>query len=203
MILNLINNPFVFLAYFVSFFISLTLHEASHAWAAYKLGDNTAKEMGRLSLNPLKHIDPWGAIFFFIAGFGWGNPVQFNPERLKNPKVDSVLVALAGPAANLILAIFFSLIYRLFPLGDTASQFIILLISINIIWMIFNLLPIPPLDGSHILAVFLPPKAYYVLQQIGLPLLLILLFFSPYIHTVISFILSFFMKILIGTVVNI
>lgn len=198
MILNLINNPLIFLAYLVSFFVSLTLHEAAHAWAAYKLGDNTAKEMGRLSLNPLKHIDPWGAIFFFIAGFGWGNPVQFNPARLKNPKRDSILVALAGPAANLILAIFFSLIYRLFPASDAIGQFLTLLVSINIIWMIFNLLPIPPLDGSHILAVFLPQRAYFVLQQIGLPLLLILLFFSPYIHNIISYLLTFILKILIG-----
>lgn len=198
MILNLINNPLIFLAYLVSFFVSLTLHEAAHAWAAYKLGDNTAKEMGRLSLNPLKHIDPWGAIFFFIAGFGWGNPVQFNPARLKNPKRDSILVALAGPAANLILAIFFSLIYRLFPASDAIGQFLTLLVSINIIWMIFNLLPIPPLDGSHILAVFLPQRAYFVLQQIGLPLLLILLFFSPYIHNIISYLLAFILKILIG-----
>ncbi len=199
MILNLINNPLIFLAYFVSFFISLTLHEAAHAWTAYKLGDTTAKEMGRLTLNPFKHIDPWGAIFFFIAGFGWGNPVQFNPEKLKNPKKDSILVALSGPAANLILAVFFSLIYRFLPLSDAASQFILLLVSINIIWMIFNLLPIPPLDGSHILAVFLPPRAYFVLQQIGLPLLLVLLFFSPYVHNIISYLLAFILKILTGT----
>ncbi len=202
MILNLINNPILFAAYIVSFVVCLSMHEFAHAWAATALGDPTPKEMGRLSLNPIKHIDPIGTIFFFIVGFGWGNPVVFNPQNFKNEKLDAVLVALAGPLANLIIAIVLGLIFRMLPVGSPFAEFLLLVIAINIIWMVFNLIPIPPLDGSHILNLFLPPNVYYTLQQIGLPILLILLLFSPYIRNIISAVLGFFLKMLTGQNIN-
>lgn len=198
LILQLIQNPIYFLSFALAFLISLSCHEAAHAYMANRLGDPTAKMMGRLTLNPFKHLDPWGTIFLFIVGFGWGIPVPINPKNFKNEKLDSLKVSLAGPATNLLLAFIFGLIYRFLPHGDIFGQIVIAMVSLNIIWMIFNLLPIPPLDGSHILRIFIPEHAYEILEKLGFPLLVVLLFFSPIINNIILWGLSIFFQLFTG-----
>ena len=143
--------------------IGLTLHEYCHALAAYKLGDGTAKADGRLTFDPIKHIDPIGFLFIVIAGFGWAKPVSFDPRNLAHPRRDRVIIALAGPLSNLALGIASLFIVKLFRLaGGSISSlplfavyktiFYVLLYTatINLGLFIFNILPIPPLDGSHV-----------------------------------------------------
>ena len=139
--------------------IGLTVHEFSHAFVADKLGDGTARAQGRLTLNPFYHIDPIGMVFILLAGFGWAKPVQFDMRNLKSPKRDRILIALAGPLSNLILGIVFLFVIKLtFNSLDFLPEtlYIILfrmLFSISVINLglfIFNMLPIPPLDGSHV-----------------------------------------------------
>lgn len=160
--------------------IILTLHEFAHGFVAYKLGDNTAKNLGRLTLNPLKHLDPFGALCMLFFHFGWAKPVPVNARNFKNPKKDFALVALAGPAFNLILAIISSFLYLLlfsifskvafeskflFSLVNNLLTFVFLFYSINLSFAIFNLIPIPPLDGSRLLNVILPEKWYFGIMQ--------------------------------------
>lgn len=160
--------------------IVLTVHEYSHGLVAHKLGDNTAKYLGRLTLNPIKHIDPLGAICMILFHVGWAKPVPINPRNFKKPKRDFALTALAGPLANLIMAFFSALIYIgiftvfkdvefesnfLYQLVNNALLFFFIFHTINIGIAIFNLIPIPPLDGSRILNVFLPQKAYFAIMK--------------------------------------
>lgn len=144
--------------------IGLTVHEFSHAFAAYKLGDNTAKNDGRLTLNPLKHIDWLGFFLIVIAGFGWAKPVIFNPENLKNKHRDEIIISLAGPVSNFILAILFLVIARLLYFADYfhGTALGMQIVNMIMIWgvinfglFIFNLIPIPPLDGSHFYLTYL------------------------------------------------
>ena len=139
--------------------IGLTEHEFSHAFVAAKLGDDTARAQGRITLNPFYHIDPVGMIFILFAGFGWAKPVQFDMRKLKSPKRDRILIALAGPLSNLILGILFLFIIKLFftfsySLPDMVYEILLRLLFyisvINLGLFIFNMLPIPPLDGSHV-----------------------------------------------------
>jgi Zn-dependent protease len=159
--------------------IALSVHECAHAWAAYKLGDSTAKNFGRMTINPLKHLDPLGVLCMIVAGFGWARPVPVNSRNLRNPKRDMVLISLAGPASNIILAFIGLLILRILqvlvlPALSTAAigtfgvdaiamllQFLMLFCMLNAGLAIFNLLPIPPLDGSHLLALILPSRIYF------------------------------------------
>jgi len=141
--------------------LGLTVHELSHAFAALRLGDDTPQRLGRVTANPLKHIDPVGFVLLLVAGFGWAKPVVINRENLRKPARDDVLIALAGPLSNLLLALVLVLLLRivlaLVPFGSprameiTASVFLVF-ISINIALGLFNLLPIPPLDGSHLIS---------------------------------------------------
>ena len=140
--------------------IGLTFHEYAHAKVAHILGDDTAFLEGRVSLNPLKHIDWFGLIFIIIAHFGWAKPVHFNPEKLKNPRRDEKLIAIAGPLANLFLAIIFAIIFKIFTSFsfDGDNTIIKYLLGINFYCIvlnyglfIFNMIPIPPLDGSHLI----------------------------------------------------
>lgn len=153
--------------------IAITFHEFAHGYAAYKLGDNTAKSQGRLSLNPFAHLDPIGTLLLLVAGFGWGKPVEVNPRnytRKMSMEKGEAIVSAAGPLMNFVLAIIFTLIYcALYKFASTAFLtstigWIILLlisstISINIGLGVFNLIPLPPLDGSKIIMPFLPYKA--------------------------------------------
>jgi Zn-dependent protease len=168
--------------------IGFTVHEFCHALAAYKLGDTTARDEGRLTLNPFRHIDIIGFIFILFAGFGWARPVRFNPERLKHPRRDKAIIAAAGPLSNLILGILFIFLIKAFIFLQTASGWngmiaertltlLSSLITINLGLFVFNLIPIPPLDGSHIVfsGLNLKSETEYRIMRIGTPLLFILL----------------------------
>jgi len=148
--------------------IALTFHECAHAYAAYRHGDDTAKQLGRLSLNPLRHLDPLGTIMIFLVHFGWAKPVPVNPYRLKNPRKDMLWISAAGPLANMVLALVSGLLLRfLFTIGGTPDYhtgtvmglfvfMVVMSLQINLALAIFNILPIAPLDGSKILAGLLP-----------------------------------------------
>lgn len=140
----------------IALLIAITIHEFSHALAADKLGDPTASLAGRISLNPLKHLDPIGTLMLLFFRFGWGKPVPFDPFNLRHPKRDAALISLAGPASNLILAAVCALILKLIPVSFITSVVLIPLIIMNVNLAVFNLLPIPPLDGAKILYGFLP-----------------------------------------------
>ena len=161
--------------------IALTVHEYCHGYAAYKLGDDTAKNFGRLTLNPIKHIDPYGAICMVLFHIGWAKPVPINPRNFKDPKKGFAITAAAGPAANLILGFFSAFIYLLvfafvkdmtfasrnftYHLISNILSFLFIFHSVNIGLGLFNLLPIPPFDGSRLLNVILPPKTYFEIMK--------------------------------------
>ena len=172
---------------FALFFLALSAHEFAHGWVAYRCGDYTIKYSGRLTLNPLAHIDPIGTFLLPLslilarAGivFGWAKPVPINFYLLRNPKKDLIWIGLAGPLANFIFAFLLSIIFRIFPIYILKQ-----LIFINLILGIFNLIPIPPLDGSRIVSGLLPHKYFYLyvrLEPFGF-LLIIFLFFTGIIH---------------------
>ena len=153
-------DPKSILIFAIAILYALTIHEFFHAWTANKLGDPTAKMQGRLTLNPLAHLDPVGTICFIIAHFGWGKPVPVNPGYFKHPRRDDVLVSAAGPISNFVSALFFGLIfqvlYKFAAVSPDLFRVLEQLIIINLILAIFNCIPLYPLDGSHILKGFLP-----------------------------------------------
>ncbi len=152
-------NPTLYLMVAVSILLALSLHEYSHAQIAYFLGDPTAKEMGRLTINPLAHLDPFGTLFLFLFGIGWGKPVPFNFLNLRNKKWGPTLIALAGPGSNFLAALVVGLILRFSSLTNPSLIiFFSIFIWLNILLGIFNLMPVPPLDGSHLLFAILPPS---------------------------------------------
>jgi Zn-dependent protease len=179
--------------------MGLTLHEFCHAWASYKLGDDTAKSQGRLTLNPLKHIDPLGFAFLIFARFGWAKPVQFNMENLSHPRRDKALIAAAGPASNFLLAMVFVLMIKgyqafltqlvlannwelaAYIVDSSAVNAVVTIViqaaAINLALFFFNLLPIPPLDGSHIVfsGLNLAPETERNIMRIGAPLLIVVI----------------------------
>ena len=154
--------------------IALTVHEYAHAYAAYRYGDDTARQLGRLSLNPLRHLDPLGTIMIFLVHFGWAKPVPVNPSRLKNPKKDMLWISAAGPLANMGLAFLSGLLFRLLTasvVGDQLSGgmdflvfMLVMSLQINLALAIFNILPIAPLDGSKILSGLLPAKHEHIIH---------------------------------------
>lgn len=170
------QSPLIFFAYLVALLFVLTIHEFSHAFSAYLAGDPTAKDAGRITLNPLVHLDVFGLIMLFLAGFGWGKPVPINPNNFKSPRRDVLLVSLAGPLSNLITGVILIFILKFINLNfDLASGnlliiFLFLLVILSFSLGIFNLIPIPPLDGSKILFSLLPErfnKLKYLLIQYG------------------------------------
>ncbi|HNY11134.1 MAG TPA: site-2 protease family protein [Candidatus Wallbacteria bacterium] len=167
----------------IGFIIAITVHEAAHAFTAYRCGDTTAKEEGRLSLNPMDHVDPFGTVILPLillmsqspVMFGWAKPVPINPRNLHDPKTDEYWISLAGPLSNFLLAALFAgLVRLLFSYGDSfiasgwlnfetassAINFLISMIQINIVLCIFNMIPIPPLDGYHVIRCMLPDSLY-------------------------------------------
>ncbi len=186
LILNVLSSPLLALGFLIGIISALSIHEFAHAWAAVKSGDLTPKLAGRLTLNPLAHLDPLGTIFLLLAGFGWGKPVPINPFNLPNPQKSQAWIALAGPLANIVLAFIVAIPIRLFNLGlFPQSLFSTLLlpilhivVEINLLLAVFNLLPIPPLDGSKILFAFVSQETQVAIEQIGPWILLGLLFLS-------------------------
>ena len=153
----------------VLLFICFPVHEYAHAWAANKLGDDTAERLGRLSINPFVHLDLVGSLLLLAFGFGWAKPVPVNTYRLNgNPKVAFALVALAGPVSNILLAVGFGFIYQAVKAYDIIllEYLCIIAVQINLVLAFFNLIPVPPLDGSRILAAVLPDSMGDILHQI-------------------------------------
>ena len=156
--------------------IALTFHECAHGWVSYKLGDPTAKNLGRLTLNPIKHIDPIGFLMMIVVGFGYARPVPVNSRYYSKPKRDMALTAAAGPAMNLILSILALLIFNFIAMIEPAEgvaanvwtvalMFFVILAELNLYLALFNLIPVPPLDGSRIAYIFLPTKWYFGLMK--------------------------------------
>jgi len=155
--------------------LAISVHEMCHGYASYFLGDKTAKAMGRLSLNPLRHLDPVGALCLLFFGFGWAKPVMINTMYFKKPKRDMALTALAGPVSNFIVAFLSVVILKLITLtplvytggffAELLVNFLMVSISLNVGLGTFNLIPIPPLDGSKIFLSFLPPRLYYDIMR--------------------------------------
>lgn len=204
-------DPIFFVFQLVVLVFSVIIHEVSHGFVAERLGDPTARLLGRLTLNPLKHIDPFGSIILplllsLVPGgfvFGWAKPVPYNPANLKRPVRDAALIAAAGPVSNLVIALIFGLLVRLgvgvgIP-GVSGALFInlaALIVLVNVSLAIFNLVPIPPLDGSKILAALIPRSmagAYVALERYGF---FILIFYiaagAPFIGPLISGLFTLF-----------
>ncbi len=195
--------------YFILLLISVVIHEVSHGYAALFLGDPTARDLGRLSINPIRHIDPVGSILVPIISsilhvpFGWAKPVPFNPANLRNQRWGEAIVAVAGPVSNIIIALIFSVIFRMAMgagiLTQMSALILGLIVIINVGLALFNLLPVPPLDGSKILFALIPDRYYHVrewLERYQLLLVIIIIYFAPQI---ISPVLSVAIQFLLGT----
>jgi Zn-dependent protease len=167
----------------VALLVGLTFHEFSHAFTADQLGDQRPRAMGRLTLNPIAHVDPIGALMLVVAGFGWAKPVMVNPAALRGGRRSMALVAFAGPIANVVVAIAFAVVFRAMILVGVESAFFLnlvaLIVQLNILLAIFNLIPIPPLDGYNVLLAYLPPRQAVTIQRYapyGIIVLLLLIF---------------------------
>ncbi len=163
--------------------LALSCHEAAHGYIAYKMGDRTAYNLGRVTLNPIKHLDPLGTLFMLVVGYGWAKPVPINTRNFKNSKKGMALTALAGPMANLILAVIGCLFYELvnaiwmanythiiqnnvlYNILTALALFFFFMGYMNLVLMVFNLIPVPPFDGSRIFSAFLPAKAYFAIMK--------------------------------------
>lgn len=211
------QNPLEFLIVATLLIVAISIHEFSHAAAADHLGDPTPRLAGRLTLNPKAHLDPIGTLLLFIAGFGWGKPVMFDPFNLRNPRKDAAIISLAGPASNILMAVLGSVLIRLtqnipfFPLNSLMFEILSLFIYYNVLLAIFNLIPVHPLDGFKVVAGMLPKKYYaewMALERYGMLFLILLIFpffgNSPLftlISPIMRFLLSFLLPGKIGGVI--
>ncbi len=191
----LLSDPYAFIVIFGGIVLAIGLHEAAHCYMADYLGDPTPRSQGRLTLNPLAHLDPLGTIAILLTNFGWGKASPFDPYNLKDPKCDTAIIALAGPASNILVAVLLSiLLHTLSNLSNLSILGVLsFLIGLNINLAIFNLIPVPPLDGSKILGLFLSHETALKYQRNNNILFLIpLLLVAPMIVSPISsFILRF------------
>jgi Zn-dependent protease len=186
---NILSSTFIF--QFIAIVISLSIHEFAHAWSADLLGDRTARMNGRVTLNPLAHLEPLGLIMILFAPIGWAKPTPVNASNFKRPRLDSILVTFAGPFSNLVLALIcFALMMWVFPsyftnstvsVSDFLSQLVYMGFLVNISLFVFNLIPIPPLDGSRIVSNLLPYRYAVIYHRLDLygPFILLLLVMLP------------------------
>ena len=198
------------IGWIIAFVVAITIHEAAHAFTAYRLGDPTAKLAGRLTLNPASHLDPIGTLALLIVGFGWGRPTPFDPFNLKNIKRDSALISVAGAASNFALALFLSLPYLIAYYTSSMNmainsiyEILSIIIWINVILGVFNLIPVHPLDGFKVLAGILPRDWYHDFiqtERYGIFILLFLLITGaisrilfPVVSTIITLLLPGFL----------
>lgn len=200
---QLLESPMIFLLWVAAVIFAITIHEFSHAFAGKLQGDRTAEDEGRLTLNPVAHIDPMGFILLVIAGFGWAKPTPYNPYNLKHQRFGPALIALAGPISNtlavVVIGTALSIIYRFtdLPPSNLMITFFVLLIQVNILLAIFNLIPIPPLDGAKVLYSFIGrkrPDIVMFLERYGMWLLIGFVFLGG---SVINRIFSFFYSLTI------
>lgn len=185
----------------------LPLHEFAHAWAARRCGDDTAEASGRLTFNPFSHVDPIGAVMLLLTGFGWAKPVPISPARMRNPRKGIIWTSIAGPASNLIIAFLATILFRFLlwiPISTESMYNTIYIIvtileffiSVNIGLAVFNLIPVPPLDGSKVLMGFLPPHAVIWMQkhQQAIYIIFLLLLFSDFLDVPLAFLRTWVMK---------
>jgi Zn-dependent protease len=176
------DSPLTFLLLGASLLGAISLHEFAHALAADLQGDRMPRALGRLTLNPAKHLDPLGTLCIFLVGFGWGKPVPFRPEALSSRRFGAAIVALAGPGMNLALALLTAFVLRFSgSLSGSVWYFLQLFLTTNVLLAVFNLIPVPPLDGSRLLTIFLPPakqKIVFFLDRYGFMILLAVLFIA-------------------------
>jgi Zn-dependent protease len=178
---------------------AITIHEFSHAAAAEMLGDPTPRLAGRLSLNPIKHIDPIGFIMFLLVRFGWARPVPINPYNFRDPVKGEMVVSFAGPASNILAAWLTASLIKLFPVIVLSSGYVHRALSdfiwINLALAIFNLIPVPPLDGSHILEPFIPYQWKRIFEQYGFFILIFILIFPPTAYALL-YVISFLFRLI-------
>lgn len=196
----------------VAVLYSIIIHEITHGYVARLLGDDTATVMGRLTLNPLAHIDIFGTIvlplILLVLGLpviGWAKPVPVNPSKMEQPRQDYFIVALAGPLANFFIALVFGLVMRFVGLPSAFESLFVFIVEINLVLMIFNLIPIPPLDGSKVLALFLPQRSYLILERSGLYILLALVLFSSFVPVmpfIMTHVVGFFFHLITNQVLT-
>lgn len=187
-------------------FVCMPVHELSHALIAYKLGDNTAKNQGRLTFNPIKHLNPIGTLMIFLFGIGYAEAVPVNPNNFKNPKQGMALTAVAGPISNLLMGFisvfFYCALYNLFPDSSTVGYYVLgffyYAAVVNVSLAAFNILPVPPLDGSKVLAAVLPDKAYYKYMQYEryIMILLLVLLFTGVFDRPVSYLTNLLMNLI-------
>lgn len=186
-------------------FCCLPVHELAHGYIAYKLGDDTAKKQGRLTFNPFAHLNPIGTIMIFLFGIGYARPVPVNPNRFKNPKGGMALVAIAGPLSNLLMAFVFNFVYialaanfNMTGFMGAVMYFFYFAAWVNITLAVFNLFPIPPLDGSKVLAALLPNRIYnkYMMYERYIMIALFVLLFTGVLDKPISIVSGFFMRLI-------
>lgn len=209
-ILNILRSGDIFLIAYVLLtrvFVLLCcmpIHECAHAYAAKKCGDDTAQMQGRLTINPFAHLDPFGAIMILLFGIGYANPVPVNPARLKHPRKNFVLISFAGPLSNIVMACVLVVIYHivaLLPESNTAFlivNFFSYAVQMNLVLAVFNLIPIPPLDGSKILSAILPDKIYFKLMKYDryIMIALMIILFTGILNTPISFLSDKLFKVI-------
>lgn len=179
-------------------FTAVPVHECAHAWVAEKMGDDTGRKQGRITLNPFAHLTLWGSLMMILVGFGWGKPVSVDPRNFKNPKKGMVLTSLAGPASNFIMAFLSMIVYKVLAFLsfakdsstlDMLATVFVYITLINISLAVFNFLPIPPLDGSKIFNAILPEKWYFAIMKYEnfIFIALIILVYSGLLDTPLSF----------------